>query len=217
MKRIHIALVIGVLCSILLTAYNSFDAQCQTVRDGTLRLHVLANSDSDADQAVKYSVRDAILLHSEDLFADASTKVEAESEITRRLAEIEDIAADELARQNVDSPVKAELVNMFFTTRQYGDIIVPAGRYDAVRVIIGEGKGKNWWCVMFPPMCVPAAMEGPALDAEEQIRKLGTEPVFKPKFAVVELVEAIKEKLSGEGDEVLAEAEEEAVSVKVQP
>lgn len=205
MKRVHIALVIGVLCSILLTAYNSFDAECQAVREDMLRLHVLANSDSDADQAAKYSVRDALLLHGEELFAEASTKAEAESEIAARLSEIEAIATAELTRQGIESPVKAELVNMFFTTRQYGEVIVPAGRYDAVRVTIGEGKGKNWWCVMFPPMCVPAAMTGDAPSTEVQIKRLGTEPVFKPKFAVVELVETIREKLSGEGDVVLEE------------
>jgi stage II sporulation protein R len=207
MKRLHIALTIGVVFSVLLTAYSDFNSQCQEVRDNTVRLHVLANSDSDEDQSAKYGVRDALLLAGEDIFGPAASKAEAEEEIAAHLGKIEEIAAAELARRNIAQPVKAELVNMFFTTRQYGEITVPAGRYDAVRVTIGEGEGRNWWCVMFPPMCVPAAMEQSNLPVEEQVKKLGTTPVFRPKFAVVELVETIKNKLSGEPEEVLAETD----------
>jgi stage II sporulation protein R len=209
MKRLHIALTIGVVFSVLLTAYSDFDSRCQEVRDNTVRLHVLANSDSDADQSAKYAVRDSLLLAGEELFAPAATKDEAEQEIAAHLGEIENIAAAELARRHIDQPVKAELVNMFFTTRQYGEIVVPAGRYDAVRVTIGAGEGQNWWCVMFPPMCVPAAMEQSNLPVEEQVKRLGTTPVFKPKFALVELIESLRYRIMGEKEEVLAASDED--------
>jgi len=194
MKRIHIILAAGVLLSAAIHAYAGFDNECREVRAETLRLHVMANSDSEGDQELKLKVRDAILEE-----ADGFERTES------KLWLIEDAAREIIQAEGYDYPVKAELVNMFFTTRQYGDITVPAGRYDAVRLTIGQGEGENWWCVMFPPMCLPAAM-GEKLPLEIQIEEIGTNPRYKPKFAVLELIETVREKLSGEEEVILLEA-----------
>ena len=182
------------MLSAAIHAYAGFDNECREVRAETLRLHVMANSDSEGDQELKLKVRDAILEE-----ADGFERTES------KLWLIEDAAREIIQAEGYDYPVKAELVNMFFTTRQYGDITVPAGRYDAVRLTIGQGEGENWWCVMFPPMCLPAAM-GEKLPLEIQIEEIGTNPRYKPKFAVLELIETVREKLSGEEEVILLEA-----------
>lgn len=189
MKKIDLALCAGLAVSILLTSFTTFARDCDDVRRSVVRLHILANSDSDDDQKLKLEIRDAILAETADLFESARSKEQAEQGVSKRLKEIEHVAENVIAEQGYDYDAKAELVNMFFETRVYGDTTMPAGRYDAVRVKIGNAKGKNWWCVMFPPMCIPAAAE--KLDAEDQIQRLGQQPRYIPKLAVLELVEKI--------------------------
>ena len=100
---------------------------------------------------------------------------------------------------------------MFFDTRQYGNITVPAGRYDAVRIIIGEGIGKNWWCVLFPPMCVPAASEKNGGEIAAQLEHVGQTPHYTPKFALLEIVEGIRDKLAGQPAKALPETAKETM------
>lgn len=192
MKKIDIALAIGLACTIFLTSFTTFARDYDALRGDILRLHILANSDSEADQRLKLAVRDRIL--DANLFAPASDKAQAEQIAESELAEIERIAGDEVERQGYDYHVKAELVEMYFDTRTYETATLPAGRYDAVRVSIGAAEGKNWWCVMFPPMCVPAVSE--KLSLQTQIEQMGSQPHYVPKLAVLELVEAVKEKLN---------------------
>lgn len=189
MKKIDLALSVGLAVSILLTSFTTFARDCDDVRQSVVRLHILANSDSDVDQRLKIEVRDAILAETSDLFKNARSKQEAEEDMAKRLGEIEIVAKNVIRTQGYDYDAKAELVNMFFETRAYGDTVMPAGRYDAVRVKIGTGKGKNWWCVMFPPMCIPSVSE--KLEAEDQLQKLGQQPRYVPKLALLELVEKI--------------------------
>lgn len=189
MKKIDLALCVGLAVSILLTSFTTFARDCDDVRRSVVRLHILANSDGDDDQKLKLEIRDAILAATADLFENARSKKQAEEDVSKQLKEIEYVAKNVITARGYDYNVKAELVNMFFETRVYGDTVMPAGRYDAVRVKIGNAKGKNWWCVMFPPMCIPAAAE--KLDAEDQIQRLGQQPRYVPKLAVLELIEKI--------------------------
>lgn len=209
MRKMDLSLFIGVLVAVLLGSFTGFGAECAEIRENVVRLHVLANSDSPEDQELKYAVRDALLSQSEQLFEEAETRDQAEQRIAEKLQEIEAAAQTEIEARGYRYTAKATLVNMYFDTRQYDGFTVPAGRYDAVRITIGEGKGQNWWCVMFPPMCVPCASEKPELPIQEQIEALGTQPVYKPKFAVVELIERAKQALENEPDVVLAETEPE--------
>lgn len=191
MKKIDLALAIGLVAAIFLTSLTGFARDCDEVRQSVVRLHILANSDDADDQNLKLAVRDEILAGTSDLFSAVLTKEQAESEVVKHLGEIESIAKNVITARGYDYDAKAELVNMFFETRVYGDVTMPAGRYDAVRVKIGSAKGKNWWCVMFPPMCIPAASE--KLEVEEQIDMLGQQPRYVPKLAILELVEKAAE------------------------
>ena len=186
MRRLEIAILIGVIAAAIFSSFGVFAGESARVREQVLRLHVVANSDSPADQALKLEVRDAIL--DTRPFAGAYTKEQSLQIAAEQLGEIERVARQAIALQGYTYPVTAEIVNMHFATRQYEGFILPGGRYDALRLTIGQGAGENWWCIMFPPMCLPAAQADP-LPIEEQIYRLGQPARYRPKFAVVELIE----------------------------
>lgn len=198
MKRIEISIIIGIICSLLIGSFNGFARECDSIRHSVVRLHILANSDSDEDQALKLAVRDAVLEQTAGLFGESQTKEQAEQLAAGHLHEIEAIAAAEIARRGYDYPATARVVNRFFDTRVYDGFTMPAGRYDAVQIEIGTGAGQNWWCVMFPPMCLPAASEQQETPLEEQIRELGETPQYQPAFAVVEAIESLQQWLESD-------------------
>lgn len=119
-----------------------------------LRLHILANSNSALDQAVKMQVRDAILHHSQTWFTQARTAAEAQWLALVHREEIARWAQEAIWRTGLRYPVQVEVGLADFPERTYGDRVLPAGRYQAVRVILGRGQGNNWWCVLFPPLCL---------------------------------------------------------------
>lgn len=127
------------------------------LRGSVLRLHILAESDSDRDQTLKLRVRDALL--ESGILDGADSLAEAETIAAGRLPDIERIAETVLRANGCDLPVEAELADTEFDVRTYGDITMPAGTYRALRVKIGSAQGHNWWCVMYPSLCVPAACE----------------------------------------------------------
>lgn len=195
-RRLDAALGAGLLLAMLITPLAGFGQRCAQVRQEVLRLHILANSDSEADQALKLRVRDAVLEETGGLFAAAGTLEEAQTAALENLPAIEAAARRALAEAGSDAPVKAELTRMYFNTREYGeDTTLPAGEYQALRLSIGEARGRNWWCVMFPPLCVPAAeatVEGQeSKAAEEDIEALNQEPHYRLSFAVVEWLEEL--------------------------
>ena len=186
MKRIEYALLIGIIFAVALSGITGFAAECEELRGEVLRLHIIAGSDSDDDQRLKYLVRDCILAEGAELFEGADSTAAREL-AHEQLPRIEALARGVLRENGRSDDVSARLVNMYFGTRKYGDMLVAAGWYDALRITIGEGEGENWWCVMFPPMCLPAA----AADSDElcgQLEELGQEK-FIPRFAVLELAE----------------------------
>ena len=195
-RRLDAALGAGLLLAMLITPLAGFGQRCAQVRQEVLRLHILANSDSEADQALKLRVRDAVLEETGGLFAAAGTLEEAQAAALENLPAIEAAARRALAEAGSDAPVKAELTRMYFNTREYGeDTTLPAGEYQALRLSIGEARGRNWWCVMFPPLCVPAAeaaVEGQESKAvEEDIEALNQEPHYRLSFAGVEWLEEL--------------------------
>ncbi len=133
-----------------------------------IRLHVIANSDSDEDQELKYQVRDQLLISFGDIFRDAKTIEEARNLINGNLDDLKDIASREINRQGFDYPVDASLGAASFPTKVYGDLVYPAGEYEALRVVIGEGSGANWWCVMFPPLCFVDVSSGVVSENETE-------------------------------------------------
>ena len=191
LNRFELAILVGIVFGVSLSSFGAFAGESARIREEVLRLHIVPNSDSESDQVLKLAVRDAVLNELPELFAGSSTRDEARKLAALQLPEIEEIAAIEVVRRGYGYPVRAEIVNMHFATRQYEGFILPAGRYDAIRLTIGEGQGKNWWCIMFPPMCIPAASQEPH-PLEEQLAQLGQSPRYRPGFAVVELVEGLR-------------------------
>ena len=186
------AAVFGIILSFLLGSAALFGQQCEALRGNVLRLHILANSDSEMDQAVKIKVRDAILADTGALFSKASTRGAAQEAAKKALPGMEETASRVLKENGFEGTAHAEFCNMYFNTRNYGEYTLPAGMYDAVRITLGAGKGHNWWCVIYPPICVPAAG---VKDSEtlEEIRDLDSQPLLTPKLAIVEAFEKIKE------------------------
>ena len=151
-KYIHL-LVLSIMLAGMVLSLPFFDA-CEELTDDVLRVHILANSDSAADQSLKLSVRDRVVKECSAYYNSCDGKEEA-IEVTREhLSEIEALARDEIRRHGYRYPVHAELSEMYFNTRYYDDFTMPAGRYDALRLTIGDGEGQNWWCVMYPSLCV---------------------------------------------------------------
>ena len=184
-------------CSVGAFAYN-----CSRVRSDVLRMHVIANSDSDEDQALKLKVRDAVLERGAELFDGSVTADEAKAKIEPQKAELEAAAREVIEREGYDYPVSVNVVNEYFATRCYGDLTMPAGRYTAVKVVIGEGAGHNWWCVMFPPLCLPAAQDrGGNIDAfldGDELKVVESSGRYEPRFKIVEIIEELREKTSPE-------------------
>ena len=184
-------------CSVGAFAYN-----CSRVRSDVLRMHVIANSDCSADQQLKLMVRDAVLERGAQLFDGTVTADEARRKIEPHKAELEAAAREVIERAGYDYPVSVNVVNEYFATRCYGSLTMPAGRYTAVKVVIGEGAGRNWWCVMFPPLCLPAAQDrGGNLDAffdDGELKVVESSGRYEPRFKIVEIIEKLKEKTSFE-------------------
>lgn len=132
----------------------------QTLRNDLVRLHVVANSDSEEDQAVKLQVRDAIVSMLEDTMANLPSVEEAKAYLQSHLRQIEDKANEVLRQAGFTQTATVTLEQEAFPTRDYDTFSLPAGIYNALRVTIGNGEGHNWWCVLFPGLCVPASAEG---------------------------------------------------------
>lgn len=160
----EIALLIGA-AAFLLTGVLALRTQEQ-LADRVVRLHVLANSDSEADQALKLQVRDAVLSRAEALLSQSEDREEAEALLREHLEDFEQVAAAVIAEEQYDYPVAVELEDAQFPTREYDGFTLPAGEYLALRVLIGAAEGRNWWCVVFPPLCTAASAEVPAAALE---------------------------------------------------
>lgn len=188
-------LLAGLLIALVLGPLATFAQDCGQIRQEVLRLHILANSDSQEDQALKLAVRDRLLQEGTALFAQAQDLPQAVAAARESLPQLEQLAREEIARQGFDYPVTVTLAPTFFETRQYDQYVLPAGRYLAVRVVIGAGEGHNWWCVMYPPLCVPAAL-APGSPQAQEIQDLDQAPGCRMGFALVELWEELENALA---------------------
>lgn len=199
LHRLEIALLIGLAAALAWGAW-SLGTQRQ-LADRVVRLHVLANSDSREDQALKLKVRDRILEVAEPLLEDSSDREEAESALTAALPQLEQAAEAEIAAAGYDYTVTARLEETEFPTREYDGFALPAGEYLALRVVIGAGEGQNWWCVVFPPLCAAASADVPAVAvaaglSEDQVSLITEEDQgYQLKFKAVEWWNALRQKL----------------------
>lgn len=196
-KDIAVAMVFAFIFTVFLSLAG-FDTKCEGLRQNILRLHILANSDSDEDQALKLKVRDEILKVSENIFDGAIDKEDAISCAEKNIETFEKVAESVIKKEGKDYPVKISVAKATFDTRQYDGFTLPAGEYDAVRVLIGKAEGKNWWCVMFPAMCIPAAGEKHSLAeaVPSDSAEIAENAVkYEIKFKSVEIYESIKRKM----------------------
>ena len=172
-----------------------FAADCAEVRRDVLRLHVVGASDSDFDQQLKLKVRDAVLEKGGEIFEGTVTADEAEKIITPRIAELKAAAEAVLLENGCDYTVEITVGEEYFATRCYENFTMPAGVYTAVRVNIGTAEGRNWWCVMFPPLCLPAATaDADAFFTDDEMKVVSSSPEYEPRFKIVEIIESIKNK-----------------------
>ncbi|MCM1274314.1 MAG: stage II sporulation protein R [Lachnospiraceae bacterium] len=182
---VTIILIAGAALSLGLGMFETFAEDCRSVRGEVLRLHLPANSDSAEDQAVKLELRDFLLGEYGDELSGCGDLAAAEERARELLPEIERRCTEFLGARGFDYGAKAELADMYFTTREYDRLILPAGEYKALRVTLGGGGGHNWWCVIFPQLCLPAAAE-PSDSAEGVLDAFGKPQRVTVKFAVYE-------------------------------
>ena len=164
-----------IILSFLIFAYTSICAfsYAQTVSqelsDSVFRLHVIANSNSTEDQNLKYIVRDNLIKYMNNICGNCSDKEDAIKLVNENIPNFQKIAEDTIKQNGFNYPVSIEIGNFEFPTKTYGDISLPAGYYDALKVQIGEAKGQNWWCVMFPPLCFVDVTSGVVPDESKEI------------------------------------------------
>lgn len=146
------------LCMALLFAYAAWvSLSQQTLADGLLRLHVIANSDSVQDQQVKLLVRDRVLEVTEPLLAEADDQDEVRRILSEHLQQITDAAQQVLTDQGMPYQLSAQMATEYYPTRAYDTFSLPAGQYTGLKIRLGAASGHNWWCVVFPPLCTDAA------------------------------------------------------------
>ena len=198
LRRWELALLLGTAIAALLGVW--LDGVQSGLADKVVRLHVIANSDSEADQALKLQVRDAVLARAEGLVDAGADMEQVQGVLGGSLEQLARAGAQVVAREGYSYSVTASLEqDVWFPTKQYTDFSFPAGRYTALRIVIGEGRGRNWWCVVFPPLCLGSvtetvadrALEGGLTDREVALIT-GEDEGYVVKFKAVELWERLK-------------------------
>ncbi len=194
---LELALLLALAVTLLWGAWSLH--RQDDLQEKMIRLHVIANSDSDADQTLKLHVRDAVLCRAEDILRQSADMTEARARLRDSLPAIGDAAAQELAAQGSGYAVSVSLEDTEFPRKTYDGFALPAGEYLALRVVIGAGEGRNWWCVVYPPLCTTAAceLEGVALEggmtADDLSLMTGENAGYVLRFRSLELWERLRQ------------------------
>lgn len=194
MNNIHTAAALGLIFAIALGSIGELAGRVEGLQENVLRLHILAASDSEEDQALKLQVRDALLAQSEALFGDCKSLAEMKARAIGEEDRIRALAEETLRENGCTDPVTVEVAETAFPVREYEDFTMPAGTYTALRILIGEGAGQNWWCVMYPPLCLPAASEASAYFDGETVELLEAPETYEVKLKCVEVFQAWRDK-----------------------
>ncbi|WMT82428.1 stage II sporulation protein R [Terrisporobacter mayombei] len=157
-KRIYILLgilitILSVTTLVISKEINKIEACTYDYKEKLIRFHVIANSDTDEDQELKLKVRDAVIAYLQPKLENSKSIEESEAIIKDEYNNLEKISKDIISKNGYDYNVDIGLQYSDFPAKQYSSVVLPAGKYKALKIIIGQGKGKNWWCVMFPPLC----------------------------------------------------------------
>lgn len=195
-KHRWVELGLLLVLAVIFAVGTSLERQQQALAGKLIRLHVVANSDSLADQSVKQNVRDAVLREAESIMAPADSQEEAKKLLREQLTVLEDAANQTLLVLGCEENAKVSLKRELFGTRQYETFSLPGGYYDALRVEIGSGQGKNWWCVVYPQLCSAATAEQTGavaamggLSSDQVAMVTGESPEYQFKFKALELLE----------------------------
>lgn len=209
-KQAELALLLGMAAAVFCAGFCGFAKDYNDITDTVFRLHILANSDSDPDQQLKLKVRDAVLENCSYIFEDAGSAEEAAAAAIEHMEEIQHIAEQTIRENGSDYPVKCQVTETEFDKRIYtgtagsasGSITMPAGKYLALRITIGSAGGKNWWCVMFPPLCLPAVTNADEMLEEcggiftaEEIDMLRNPENYECRFYFLELYKKLRDKI----------------------
>ena len=200
MKKYQIAeisIAVGLIISIVFSFVN-FGAECGNIRNNVIRLHVLANSDSEKDQNVKLLVRDALLSCGSEIFSGTVSRDNAEECLTREKNLLTEKANKVLKENGFEYKAEIVITDEYFQTRDYEEFTLPAGEYKALKVVLGKGEGHNWWCIMFPPLCLPAATEKTNTEiilGNDSVEIISNPVKYEMKFKVIEIVEEIRNNL----------------------
>lgn len=183
MKKLSIFIIV---CAVLLLiipngGQANGEVSQQEIAKKLIRFHVIANSDSDSDQALKLKVRDAILKYIAPRLENSKSIEESREILKENDAQIKKISYEIIKKNGYNYKVTSTLGQFNFPIKQYGNIVLPEGNYEAYRIVIGSGQGKNWWCVMFPPLCFVDLTKGEVAvkESENQIKKVLTKDEFK--------------------------------------
>ena len=197
MKNLQTAMCLGLILAIFIGSFSGFAQKLENLQHDVLRLHILANSDSDYDQALKLKVRDRLLEESENLFQGCETLEDMKKRAAEQTDTIRMIAKSVLEENGCQEDVSVQLVQMKFDTRQYDELTMPAGCYEALRILIGKAEGHNWWCVMYPPLCLPVAEPEIYFDTDTA-EILENPQKYEVKLKCVEIWDDLKNKLSSD-------------------
>ena len=188
MKKDIVLTVVMILILTVFIAVIPTDKEGE-IYDDTVRLHILANSDENKDQELKIKLRDEILMAYGKTLSVFESADDAKLRLCDKISEIERFSEEKIAELGFDYDVSVTLSEEWYDTREYESFTLPAGYYSSLRVIIGEGEGKNWWCVMFPPLCLDAAIaEAPQYTENEELLICKK---YSFKFKILELVSKI--------------------------
>lgn len=203
---LSLIVIISIMTISISGEVKKISTSSEDYKDKLIRFHVIANSDSEEDQNLKLKVRDAIINYLQPKLLESESIEESELIIKKEYDELENISKNIILENGYDYDVKVGIDYSEFPTKQYSNVVLPAGEYKALRIIIGEGKGKNWWCVMFPPLCFVDEQKG-IIDKEtdDKLREVLTEEEYELisqktskqvnrvqiKFKIVEIIQDI--------------------------
>lgn len=196
-RKLKIFVPLFLVFAFIFSYISPFIQTSENISKEVFRLHILANSDSDDDQQLKLKVRDSVLKESEQLFKESGS-LEETINICKNNISIFQKAVEKCIKENgYDYPVKVYVDKEYFNTREYDTITLPSGIYNALKIEIGEGSGRNWWCVMFPAICLSSATEEELDDylSDEEMEIVNSDSKYEVRFKIVEIYEKIKSKL----------------------
>lgn len=201
-KKCILFVIIAIVFAVMVGQITYLHQLQQQVADKVIRFHVLANSDSSADQELKLAVRDCVGTYLGEQLEGAKDVETGKNRILSYLDEIEDCASDEIAKRGYDYPVSASLETCHFPIKAYGKAVFPPGNYQALRIVIGEGEGKNWWCVLYPNLCFSGSLYSIDEDASteklkavlspEEYKMLMENKEYEVRFKLYEMIQRLK-------------------------